>query len=81
MSEQIGWRGLVAQLRTELTFWPRTLPQLPRLLHRFLDDAGNQQVANALQRLADETHDQTRVLALIAIALVGACGLLLYLLK
>jgi ubiquinone biosynthesis protein len=80
MSEQIGWRGLLAQLRTELTFWPRTLPQLPRLLHRYLDDAGNEQVTVALQRLADETRDQTRVLALIAIALVAACGLLLYLL-
>ena len=79
MSEQIGWRGLLRQLQTELPFWNHALPQLPRLLHRFLQDAGNDRVTNALQRLAEETHEQTTVLALAGVALVATCALLVYL--
>ena len=79
MSEQVGWRGLLRQLKTELPFWSHALPQLPRLLHRFLDDNGNQRVADALQKLTAETRDQNTILAVIALALIAASGLLLYL--
>jgi ubiquinone biosynthesis protein len=78
MSEQIGWRGLLRQVQNELPFWSHTLPQLPRLLHRFLDEAGNDRVSAALERLAAETRDQNTVLALIAVALIALSGLLLY---
>ena len=78
MSEQIGWRGLLRQLKTELPFWSHALPQLPRLLNRYLEDAGNERLSGALQRLADETRDQNIVLALIAVALLSLSGLLLY---
>jgi len=78
MSEQIGWRGLLRQLKTELPFWSHALPQLPRLLHRSLEEAGNERLSGALQRLADETRDQNIVLALIAVALLSLSGLLLY---
>jgi len=78
MSEQIGWRGLLRQLKTELPFWSHALPQLPRLLHRYLEEAGNERLSGALQRLADETRDQNIVLALIAVALLSLSGLLLY---
>jgi len=79
MSEQIGARGLWRQLQTELPHWSRALPQLPRLLHRFLDDTRNERLSSAIQRLTEETHDQTTVLALIAVSLITLCGLLLYL--
>ena len=78
MSEQIGWRGMLRQLKTELPFWSHALPQLPRLLHRYLEDAGNERLSGALQRLADETRDQNIVLAIIAVALLAFGGLLLY---
>lgn len=78
MSEQIGWRGMLRQLKTELPFWSHALPQLPRLLHRYLEDAGNERLSGALQRLADETRDQNMVLAIIAVALLAFGGLLLY---
>jgi ubiquinone biosynthesis protein len=78
MSEQIGWRGLLRQLKTELPFWSHALPQLPRLLHRYLEEAGNERLSGALQRLAEETRDQNIVLALIAVALLSLSGLLLY---
>src|SRR5213075_2603267 len=31
MSEQVGWRGLMRNLRHEAPYWANTLPQLPRL--------------------------------------------------
>jgi ubiquinone biosynthesis protein len=36
MSERVGWRGLLRQLRTEAPYWPNLVPQLPRLLHAYL---------------------------------------------
>lgn len=36
MSEQVGWRGLVAAMKQEATYWARSLPQVPRLIHRHL---------------------------------------------
>ena len=36
MSDQIGLRGLVANLRQETPYWVSVLPQLPRLLHSYL---------------------------------------------
>src|SRR5262249_14540361 len=38
MSEQAGGRGFIKQLRDEAPLWARTLPQLPRLVHRVLSD-------------------------------------------
>ena len=36
MSEQLGWRGLVKNLRNEAPEWASLLPQIPRLLHGYL---------------------------------------------
>jgi ubiquinone biosynthesis protein len=38
MNEQIGWRGFVKSLRVEAPNYAILLPQLPRLLHRYLSD-------------------------------------------
>ncbi|MBX3665539.1 MAG: ubiquinone biosynthesis regulatory protein kinase UbiB [Burkholderiales bacterium] len=53
MSEQVGWRGLVRRVGDELPFWSELLPQLPRLLQRFLThdrDAALREQAQALLR-------------------------------
>ena len=78
MSEQVGWRGLLAQLRTEAPYWVYMLPQLPRLLHRHLEDNGSERVTAALDRLAAETRDQTTVLAIVAVGLAALGALFLY---
>jgi ubiquinone biosynthesis protein len=39
MSEQVGWRGLLRQIRREAPEWAGLLPQLPRLVHRALTEA------------------------------------------
>jgi ubiquinone biosynthesis protein len=38
MSEQMGWRAFVKRLRDEAPQWGVLLPQLPRLLHRALNE-------------------------------------------
>ena len=38
MSEQIGWRALVKQVREEAPFWATTLPQLPPTAGRVVLD-------------------------------------------
>jgi len=42
MSEQVGWRGLIKSFREEAPHYATLLPQIPRLLHRYLtDDTAN----------------------------------------
>jgi predicted unusual protein kinase regulating ubiquinone biosynthesis (AarF/ABC1/UbiB family) len=36
MSEQLGLRAMVDNIRQEMPFWSNTMPQLPRLLHSYL---------------------------------------------
>ena len=42
MAEQVGWRGFIKSLQVEAPNYASLLPQLPRLLHRYLtSDTGN----------------------------------------
>ena len=79
MSEQIGWRALVHQIRTEAPYWGTLLPQIPRLLHRFLNDVDDaDRLPQYLQQLMAESRRQTILLTVIAVALTVTAGLLLY---
>ncbi len=78
VSEQYGWRGLVKQLRAEGPLWTATLPQLPRLIHRALENdpaASLKDIRDAIDRVEETQRLQTAVLVVLAIALalVGAC--------
>jgi ubiquinone biosynthesis protein len=70
MAEQIGWRGLVNQLKHEAPLWASLLPQLPRLAHQALSNPAHVQVARELSALRDEQarqrQRQTWLIALIA---------------
>ena len=80
MSEQIGWRALVRQIRTEAPYWGTLLPQIPRLAHRFLNDKnGDDRLPLYLRQRMVESRRQTVLLAVIAVALTATAGLLLYL--
>jgi ubiquinone biosynthesis protein len=53
MSEQVGWRGLLRNLRNEAPQWGILLPQLPRLIHRVLSERRDaSQLATLLAILA-----------------------------
>jgi ubiquinone biosynthesis protein len=79
MSEQIGWRGLVHHVRAEAPFWGALLPQIPRLVHRFLNERKDDTpLSQSLRQLMAENRRQTVVLAIAAAALTLIAGLLLY---
>jgi ubiquinone biosynthesis protein len=71
MREQVGWRGLLRNIRREAPFWSSTLPQLPRLVHRALAEDRIGTLALALQRLAAQNAKRNRLLtALVALVAV-----------
>jgi ubiquinone biosynthesis protein len=71
MNEQVGVRGLAKQLRDEAPLWSRTLPQLPRLMHRVLTDDTTHRLEVALARLEAAQLRQTLMLRAIALILAA----------
>jgi len=74
MHEQVGWKALVRQLRDEAPSWARTLPQLPRLIHRALADDPARRIENSLLRIEAAQHRQSRMLFAIALVLAVLVG-------
>jgi ubiquinone biosynthesis protein len=84
MDEQIGWRGLVRQVRKEGALWTGTLPQLPRLIHRALENNPSDRLAAieaAIERVNRTQRWQSSLMAALValIALVVAAYLYLLL--
>ena len=79
MAEQVGWRGMLDNLKREAPRWAALLPQLPRLAHHALtrgekhDDA----LRAHLDALRAGQARQNRYLFVIALALLGIVVLLL----
>jgi ubiquinone biosynthesis protein len=74
MSEQVGWRGLMRTLRREAPGWALTLPALPRLLHRLLNEHRASELQAALARLAEANRQRNWLLVVllaVAAALLG----------
>ena len=80
MGEQLGWRGMLRQLRDEAPLWARTLPQLPRLLHRVLSDDAPRRVADAIRDLERAQRRQTRAMWVI-VAVLGALTIAMVVLR
>ena len=77
MSERIGWRGLLRQLRQETPYWMTMLPQLPRLAHQALDRHAVPQPGPERAQLIREQRRQTALMALIAVLLALIAAVLL----
>jgi ubiquinone biosynthesis protein len=75
MSERIGWRGLLRQLRQEAPYWTTMLPQIPRLVHRYLDEQGRRRSEEQLAAVLNEQKRQRRLL-LLTVALLTAIVLI-----
>ena len=69
MNEQMGPRALWKQLRNEAPMWARTLPQVPRLVHKILSDDAPGRIERAIRALESTQRRQTRILLAIAIIL------------
>ena len=63
MREQIGWRGLVNQMKKESPQWATLLPQLPRLAHQALTQttARNTLADEEIVRLREEAATSRRL--------------------
>jgi ubiquinone biosynthesis protein len=69
VNEQVGLRGLAGRMREEAPMWARTVPQIPRLVHRILNDDAPQRLEAAIDRLHAAQRRQSAVLVVIAAAL------------
>ena len=69
MAEQIGWRGLVRNIKREAPYWAATLPQIPRLMHRLLSEERIDKLERAFDALHAQGARRNRLLgALLAVA-------------
>ena len=71
MSEQLGWRSVVQNVKAELPYWGRILPQVPRLLQQQLQKSHDNPLNDELRWLIQEQQRQTRWLRIMAITLLG----------
>ncbi len=71
MSERMGLRGFLRQMRDEAPLWAVTFPQFPRLVHRMLTDDAPRRVEHAIRELERAQRTQTRVLLAIAVVLAA----------
>jgi ubiquinone biosynthesis protein len=72
MSEQIGWRGFVRNLKHEAPYWASSLPQLPRLVHRALADDRIGALRQSIDRLAAENARRNDLLVALLVAILTA---------
>jgi ubiquinone biosynthesis protein len=70
MDEQIGWQGLVEQMKKEAPRYVHLLPQLPRLLHSALQPTAPAQ-QRALEALLAEQRRTNRLLSGVIYAGLG----------
>ena len=78
MSEQIGLRGFIKNVRKEAPNWATILPQLPRLTFDALTSLDVKPLAESLHTATRHLAWQNRLLALVA-ALLGVIALALWL--
>ncbi len=70
MNDQVGWRGLVRNLKREAPFWAATLPQVPRLVHRALSEERITKLEGAFDELHAQGERRNRLL--LGLLVVGA---------
>lgn len=69
MSEQVGWRSVLQNIKAELPFWGKILPQMPRMLHQQLQRDHDTPINQELLALVREQRRHSMWLRVIAIGL------------
>ena len=83
MDEQLGWGGLLRQLKKEGPLWTATLPQLPRLVHRALENnpsARLEAIEQAINRVNRTQRWQATVLLVLVILATMIASMYVFLL-
>jgi ubiquinone biosynthesis protein len=71
MEEQVGWQGMLTQMREEAPLWAKMLPQIPRLVHRELNRDRNDSLVAKLADMLEQQKRRNFLLGLIALLLAG----------
>ena len=71
MNEQVGWRGFLRALQNEAPNYATLMPQLPRILHRYLANDGATASAEMLHRILEQQKRYNTLLAIISMLLLG----------
>ena len=71
MREQIGWRGLLKNIKEEAPLWATILPQLPRLARSYLDRQSPGALETYFTKLEGE-HRKLKRWIYVLVALLGA---------
>jgi ubiquinone biosynthesis protein len=71
MNEQIGWRALLNNLKTEAPKWAVLLPQLPRLAHQALNQNRLAQIEAGLGLMLQQQRTRNRWLGVLATLVAG----------
>ena len=77
MNEQMGWRGLLRQLKNEVPQWGTLLPQLPRKLDAALSGSSDKLLTEGYMALMREQKRQNALLSVLAILVAGLLVLVL----
>ncbi|MDH4233657.1 MAG: ubiquinone biosynthesis regulatory protein kinase UbiB [Gallionella sp.] len=78
MAEQVGWRGFLKTLRAEAPNFATLLPQLPRVLNRYLVNNGATTSAETLHRILEQQKRNNTLLTIICGLLLGALFWVIY---
>jgi len=71
MTEQVGWRGFIKTLKVEAPNYATLLPQLPRLLHRYLTERHDNNNDETLRKILKQQKRYNTLLTLISLLLLG----------
>jgi ubiquinone biosynthesis protein len=64
-AEQVGWRGLLQNLKTEAPRFAHVFPQLPRLVHQILSKTSEHSSPQLLARLLKEQRTTNHLLRIV----------------
>ena len=70
MSEQVGWRSVVKNIKHELPYWAATLPKIPHLIHQSLEQNQLPALTVTLEKLVNEQKRQRKWFAAITLILL-----------
>lgn len=71
MAEQVGWRGFIKALRAEAPNYSTLLPQLPRLLHRYLSNDTGSSNEETLRQMLEQQRRFNMLLTVVSALLLS----------
>jgi len=71
MAEQIGWKGFIKTMQAEAPNYATLIPQLPRLMHRYLSAHPEASDTETLRKLLKQQKNNNSLLVFVSALLLG----------